>query len=61
MQPIWDIHHESSLHLGIVRTLKGTSNRDDTESVIDTLALCPHTVNLIYDPLINIEGGLVRQ
>ena len=52
---------EASLLLGIVLALEDTSNRDDTESLINTLMLCPHTDNLIDDPSINIKGGLIRQ
>ena len=55
------IRDDRSLLLGIVLALEGTSNCDDTESLINTLTLFPHTVNLIDDPSINIKAGLIRQ
>ena len=52
---------EASLLLGIVFALQDTSNRDDTESLINTVTLCPHTANLIDNPSIIIKGGLIRR
>ena len=37
--------------------LEDTSNRYDTDSLINALTLCPPTVNLIDDPSINTKGG----
>ena len=55
---------EASLLLGIILVLEDTSNCDaESLSLINTLTLCPHTVNLIYDSSISIKdrGSLIRQ